>query len=412
MLELLSDSSSNQQVGLIRQASDIATALEQSELLPHARLDFANAISSVTGYLLSAEEAATASQKTDGEPLHALARQASAYLLAALGNDDSGFGLAGIRQMIEWLPDSVIWISPSNSIQDAIDRVLPGGTIHLGQGTYSLSSSLKIGKPLTLVKDPSDVGKVVLIGPEEGAVIYVGNDTPGIAIDIELRNMSVREGIDGIIIGMSGEVRWGDSTRVTMVNMDISNVLKSGLTVISSDVVLQHCQIHGNGEFGIELHLNGNVDMEDCLIAGNGTAELAAIPYRQTAGIHAPERGTLSIIDSTIESNAGFGIAVAGYTQLDLKHSQISHNGMDGLLVSDQVTVNIEGNEIVSNTQMGIRFSDSSCPQIGSTGGLHTFIGSASGWGNLIPDASEVDGNEGGSICPLERHFFLLDPAL
>ena len=151
--------------------------------------------------------------------------------------------------------------------------------------------------------------------------------------------------------------------------------------------------------------------MEDCLIAENGTPELAAIPYRQTAGIHAPERGTLSIIDSTIESNAGFGIAVASYTQLDLKHSQISHNGMDGLLVSDQVTVNIEGNRIFGNTQMGIRFSDSFCPQIGNTGGLHTFIGSASGWGNLIPDASEVDGNEGGSICPLERYFFLLDPA-
>lgn len=412
VLELLSDSSSSQQVDLIRQASDVAASLERSAFLPLTELDFANAISSVMIYLSLAEAAAIASQSADDDLLHALARQSYAYLLAALGSDDSGFGLAGIRQMIEWLPDSVIWISPTDSLQEAVNRILPGGTIYLAPGTYTLSSSLMIGKPLTLTKDATVAGDVLLIGSDVGSTIYVGNDTPEITIEVHIRDLSIHGGTNGIVVGLSGDVRWGDNTRLTLEGVVLSNCLKSGLVIVSSDTNLQDCEIRSNGEFGILIPLDGNIEIAGCTVAENGTPELAAVAYRQTAGIHAPDSAVLSIVDSMIEANEGAGIHVGNHVYLVLTRSQIIGNGSDGLLVWNHATLHIEDNEFLNNLGMGIRFSDPSCPQEGDANGLHSFTGSVTGWANLISNHNEADGNVDGSICPLEAYYYLLESRL
>ena len=412
MLDMFSEPDPDQQpaqLGLIRLATDVAIALEQLEFLPHTELDFSNAISSVRIYLLLTEEAGINAETEDDETLRASARRAYAYLLAALGSDESGLGLAGIRQMIQWLPDSAIWVSPNDSIQDAIDRVLPGGTIHLAPGTYTLSSSLMVGKPLTLTKNTAKTGSVLLVGPDEGASIYVGNDTSEGTIEVSICNLSIRGGTNGIVVGLLRDIRWGDSTKLSLTQVVISNCLKSGVTIVSSNAVLHDCQIRGNGEFGILVPLDGEIEISGCKVAENGTPELAATAYQKTAGIHAPGRAILSIADSTIEANADSGIHVGSAVQLDLKRSRVIDNGGDGLLVWDHASVHIEECEFLNNIQMGIRFSDLSCHQSGDSSVGHSFIGTVSGWSNLIPDRSEINGNEAGSICPVVEYHYLLE---
>lgn len=409
MLDLLADPSSEGSVGITQQASDVAASIGKSAFLPLTELDFANTISSVMIYLSLAEAAAIAAPDADDVLLRELARQAYAYLLAALGNDNSGFGLAGIRQMIEWLPDSAIWISPTNSIQDAVDRLLPGGTIYFAPGTYELSSSLMIGKTLTLTKDDAVAEDMLLLGPSTGSSIYVGNDTPEITIEVHIRNLSIHGGANGIVVGLSEDVRWGSNTLLTLDTVVLSNCLKSGLVVVSSDANLQHCEIRDNREFGILILLGGAVTLDGCIVSENGTPGMAAVAYCQTAGIHAPDRAVLSVVNSVIEANEGAGIHVEDQVLLILSRNQIIGNGTDGVLVWDQATVHIEDNEILNNLQLGIRFSDPSCPQETDASKLHPFTGSVIGWDNLIPARNEAAGNAAGSICPLEDYRYLLE---
>jgi Right handed beta helix region len=406
LLELFVPPSSDQQSGLLEQSEHIGSSLEQSGFSSLVELDLSSAISSVAIYLSLAERAVMTAQAADASSLLPSARQAYAYLLAALGSDESGFGLAGIRQMIQWLPDSAIWLSPENSIQEAIDRVLAGGTIHLAPGTYTLATSLRIGKPLTITKDNTLTGAILLVCPDVGAAIYVGNDTPEVSIDIHIRDLAVQGGPQGITVGMSGDTRWGANTRLTLTRVDILDCSKSGVTIVSNHVILQGCEIRRNGEFGILVPQDGIIEIVQSTVAENGTLELAAIPYRQTAGIHAPERAVLSIIESTVEANAGAGIHVGNQVQLILARSQIIGNGSDGLLVWDQATIHLEENTFLNNGQTGIRFSDLSCPHEGNSGDLHAFTGSVTGWGNSFPTSNDP------SICPLDSYRYLLNPHL
>lgn|GEM_PF-2559544 len=412
LLELFVPPSSDQQSGLIEQSEHIGSVLEESVFSSLVELDLSSAISSVAIYLSLAERVVTTAQAADASSLLSSARQAYAYLLAALGSDESGFGLAGIRQMIQWLPDSAIWLSPENSIQEAIDRVLPGGTIHLAPGTYALATSLRIGKQLTIIKDNTLTGEVLLVCPDAGAAIYAGNDTPERVIDIHIRDLAVQGGTQGITIGMSGDTRWGENARLTLTRVAISDCSKSGLTIVSNHAILQDCEIRRNGEFGILVPRDGILEIARSTVAENGTLELATIPYRQTAGIHAPERAVLSIIESTVESNAGAGIHVGNQVQLILARSQIIGNGSDGLLVWDQATIHLEENTFLSNGRMGIRFSDLSCPHEGNSSDLHAFTGVVTGWGNSFPTSNEPSGSMDPSMCPLDAFRYLLNPHL
>ncbi len=392
--------------GLLPSALIARDAVFRSTFPSILQVDFENAISSVVHFVTLAGEAAVAGVETEGAPLPAYAHRAYAYLLAALGADESGFGLPGIRQMIDWLPNSVIHISPEQSIQEAVDQLLPGGTLYLSAGTYALSSRVSIDKSLILAKDPNTEGDVLLQGlDDDEPILYLLRNQDAGIIHIEISDLTLRGGQYGISLFASFNQR---NVVLTLVNCRVENARESGIISFGGDLTIDHCEIRGNREFGVLSPTPATLRISRTHIADNGVLEIAALPYRNLAGVFATSRSILTIEESTIENNAGAGIHVEEDADLILKNSTIAANQQDGLLVWDHAVVHLQENQFHYNGGMGVRFHSPACQELGGPDSMHHFEGTVSGWGNHISDPSDSSGNGSGAICPEQTYAFLI----
>ncbi len=114
---LLSDESD--ETSIPRLVHDVRTYRALEQLAPTLKLNLATALDSATEYIAWAQNVLGIPQDAGWEVLHDVSRRAYAHLSAALGDDELGFELAGVAQMIVWLPKSTslqgtIFNRPSN----------------------------------------------------------------------------------------------------------------------------------------------------------------------------------------------------------------------------------------------------------------------------------------------------------
>jgi len=400
---LLSDESV--ETSIPRLVDDVKTYLSLEQLTPTLELNLASALDSATEYIAWAQDVLGVPQDAGWELLRDVSRHAYAYLSAALGGDELGFELAGVAQMIAWLPNSVVHVSTGDDLQRAIEQVLSGGTVILTSGTYVLDSGIAIAKSVRLIGEPSIDVPVQLLGPGGNPVISVGSLSIDRPIDVSIANVIISGGGHGISV--SSDYR-SSNVRLTLSNVEVADCGEAGVFIFHGNVVLDTCSIRRNGTYGVQITSDAVVQILDSVVSDNGTAELADLPYRSIAGIHATGGAKLVVQASAIEHNAGSGIHVERNVDLVLSDTRLSDNGRDGLSVWDDVTLEIVHSQFLSNDQMGIRLGDGSCDPADAGSAAHTFEGTVVGQCNTIPDSGTPLGNGMGSICPTGRYAFLL----
>lgn len=385
----------------------IQDSLVSAEFQDLLDIDLGSTFRSVTDFLTLAEAEAQAGIHADPGVVREFAQRTYAYLLAALGSDDSGFGLDGVRQMIKRVPDSVIRLAPGESIQDAVDRVMPGGTIYLSPGIYRLTAQLMIRKSLTLARELGSLDEVLLAGEAENDIVYVQFSPDETDTTVHILDIALSGGRHGI--NSSGSFSQARH-QLTLTNVTITRCSTSGLFVPRGRVILDGCSIHGNGEFGIMIPGRASVEVRRSMISDNGSLDLAALPYRQIAGVLATSDAEIVIEESTIQGNAGTGIHVERDVILTLRTSKVSDNGQDGLQAWNEAVLRIESCLFLRNELMGIRLLNTECLGQGASDSPHKFTGSVEGWGNVVPGPTSANGNRQGGICPSASYGFLLDP--
>ena len=388
-----------------RLVANVKTQLALEQLAPTLELNLSSALDSAAGYIAWAQDVLGVPQDAGWEVLHDVSRRAYAYLSAALGGDELGFQLAGIAQMIAWLPNSVVRVSPEDDLQRAIDQVLSGGTVVLTGGTYVLDSEITIAKSVRLIGEPSIDAPVQLLGPRDESAISVGSLTSDRSIDVAIENVIISGGKHGV--NVSADYR-SSNLFLTLSNVEVADCEEAGVFIFHGNVVLDTCSIRRNGTYGVQITSAAVVEILDSVVSDNGTTALADLPYRSIAGIHATGSAELVVQASTIEHNAGSGIHVERDVALVLADTRLSSNGRDGLCVWDDVTLEIVRSQFLGNDQMGIRFGDGSCDPADTGSAAHVFGGTVAGEDNIIPDSGTPLGNGTGSICPTGLYTFLL----
>jgi hypothetical protein len=384
---------------------NVRISLEKEQLTPTLQLDLASALDSAAGYIAWAHDTLTFSQEAGGDVLRDVSRRAYAYLSAALGGNELGFELAGVAQMIAWLPNSVICVVPGDDLQQAIETVFPGGTVYLASGTYILDSEITITKSVRLIGEPSIDESVHLIGSGDEPVISVGSLTDDRAIAVSIGNLVVSGGLHGINVSSDYQ---SSNLRLTLSNVEVADCEESGVFIFHGNVFLSTCSIRRNGLYGLQITSSAAVEISDSIVSENGSVETANLAYRSIAGIHATGGAKLVIQTSTIEHNAGSGIHIERNVDLVLSDSRLNDNGHDGLSVWDDATLEILRTQFLSNEEMGIRFGDGSCDPSNTGSSVHAFDGSVAGEGNIVPDTGTPLSNGKGGICPDGRYDFLL----
>jgi len=208
-------------------------------------------------------------------------------------------------------------VSPGDDIQAVIDAASPGDTILFAPGTYSLSSTLNVNKPLTLTSEDPYAGTKPFLdgGGTLKHIIYIAAD------DVTINGLEIANGTGDL-------VRQSDSY---------------------SGTIVRNCVVHdSSGDEGIQLKA-----CTDCLVECNRVYDVAQDGISIAEGSH----------NSTIRNNEIYGVgsenaAIYVYDSYDMTvacnhiHDTQAANGIK-MYKNHGSTHTIVNNLIVNNTWQG-----------------------------------------------------------
>lgn len=231
------------------------------------------------------------------------------------------------------------------SLQEAIDALLPGGTLRLAPGTYT--AGLTIGTELSI--EARD-GEVVLWGKTE--------------------RLPVLSLVDGADLRLAGTTISGGSTGLSV---------SAGATV-----ALTGCTISQNSQ-GAYLSYTSSAEMVDCNIVGNAHS-----------GVFVTGSAQATIVACQVSNHTEYGIAAARSARLTVTDSTVINCGWDGgIILWDSSQTHLERNTITNNRGYGVATYWHPC----FPATVWSFRGLISGSGNTL------EMNRRGDVCPAELEF-------
>ena len=381
--------------GMIEIAEAIDAELASMERDGTAPLEAVTSSTLIVTFLHRALEHAQLVLSSSGNDAVEAMQRVYANLLAAYGLDDSQFSIPGISALPSLLPNVTVVVEVGDSIQDAIDLVLPGGTIYLAAGTHVLDSYLGIYKSLSMQPLPDTEGTVILRSTGTTTWnfgIIIGESEDEAPFSVSISNLEIIRAGNGIAVDAS-------EVSVELQNLSIHDCSRAGVSVTSGTVRIVGCAIRENGSYGIALNGTADVELVRTSLIGNGTRAAQAASTLAT-GAYIVDAAKLSMSAATIQSNYGPGVLVQDEAELVLTSSLVSDNRGDGLLASDATTLHIAGTGFLRNEGAGIHFQSPACPIEAPLFVGSEFTGRVTGSSNRSFDASAADGNLSGGICP------------
>ncbi|MCL0093280.1 right-handed parallel beta-helix repeat-containing protein, partial [Dehalococcoidia bacterium] len=245
--------------------------------------------------------------------------------LDLLGNLPSGLRKP-LMEPVEWeirLPDPAV-----PTLQHAVDALLPGGRLILGEGSYT--GGVTIGKDLTIIAKEGAKPRI-----EGGfAVISLAR-----AARVKIDGLLLRDGWMGLAGGTTTQIEITDST------------------------------ISENKAYGIKLWDSAQAVITDSTISRNEKHGVLLLNSAQT-----------TITGSTISDNGWNGIELRDWAQAEITGSTFSENSVHGIKLWDSAQALLRGNTAINNrygvsaiqlVQGYIAGSANTIPGPGEPGGNH-----------------------------------------
>ncbi len=292
-----------------------------------------------------------------------------------------------------------VTVLPGESIQDAINNANPGDIITVEAGTYP--GPINVTESVTLRGAQAGVDARSRTGAE--TII-----TPSYSGGFNIRTEDVT--IDGFTIDGDGVTPYGRAI-VLFAGADVSNLQVSnniiknnqtGIVTAGADVTLTGLRVnnnlftdnqYSNGAAGIFIHgaIGSDVQIINNSFANTndgGTASSNAISLAGAAG--APLSGVTISGNSSV--NDGSFVYVYDVSQIQITNNQSQDQGGNGVLVGSSVSGAAITDNTFSNSNNGVRFSDTQ-PSSDVTISANTITGMQTA-GVLVSSSAVVDGIE------------------
>jgi len=364
------------------------------------------------------------------------------------GADLGGFAPASLRTPLVPQSDRTQLDVPKDypTLQEAIDAIIPGGSITVGAGTLVAGST--IWKSVVIRGSGPD--ETTLRGlPGAKAVVSVLAEAEGVHLEGLKIAGSERDGLmihgQGVTlhdIEVSGN-RWDGlevwgTAAVTARDCTMSGNADGVDVRDSATLVLEDSTILNNREAGLYTADSANVTLVDTMISGStyglmagGSAQVIAqglaVSDSGFDGVCAGDSVQLTLIDCAISNCGSEGVDVSDAAQVTVKGCRVFDNGLDGLsstntgqlnvaacLISDnggsgvkakgEAAVHIQNCRIQGNARYGVSAYLPDCLEDYYWFEVQ-FSGEVTGYGNTIPGPDEPDGNQAGSVCPGSLSF-------
>ncbi len=244
-----------------------------------------------------------------------------------------------VEDVIDW-PDERF-----ASLQEAVDALLPGGSLRLEPGNYDAGLTITTGVAFEALQ-----GDVNIIGSRE--------------------TLPVLSLVDGADLRLEGVTVSGGSTGLSLA--------------AGARAELVGCTITGNTQ-GLHLSYSSSVEMTDCSIVGNARS-----------GLFVGGASSATVTGCLVMDHVDYGIVAANSAYLTVVDSYVTGSRLDGgIVLWDSSQAVLEGNEISGNRGYGVAVYSHRC----FTGVFLPFGGHISGKDNVF------DNNWRGDFCPPELEF-------
>ncbi|MGB2982745.1 MAG: right-handed parallel beta-helix repeat-containing protein [Candidatus Bipolaricaulia bacterium] len=342
--------------------------------------DYVDAYRNVETYLLQAYGSLDACREAlalgDLDMAVESMQRAYAALLAMQGHADRGLA-SGLRTMIAVVETRRVTVRVGESIQEAIDRLEPGGTILLEPGIYH--ESLVINKSLALVGASIGIGGAgagpitVIDGSPTRVLIQVGGaavpDAPAEHLDVTIEGVELRGGLRAVDVGAD--------VSATLADVEIDGAVEGLVALSDCNVEAKAVRIHRTGT-AVLLGDDVICDLTGCRIEDN----LGMNTF--SAAVFAPGRAHLVIDDCDISWNDGNALFLMGRVTAEISDSRLEGN------VGGLVVMHMGWGDLVEADR-------------------DVFPVNVTGCGNVIPGPEAPNGNLEAAIYP-KYYDYLLNP--
>ena len=261
---------------------------------------------------------------------------------------DLGGNLSGTLRLPLREPSETVIIWPDDryaSLQEAIDALLPGGTLRLEPGIYM--AGLTIGTRVSIAAGDADV-----VMRAKSSAVPVLSLVDG--AELHLEGATISGGSEGLLVS-------------------------AGATVS-----LVACTISSNLQ-GINLSYSSSADVRNCNVVGS-----------ERSGVFVGGSAQAVVTGCSISSNSGTGIAVADSARVTVTDSLVTGSrGDGGIVIWASAQAVLQGNEIIDNIGFGVAIFERPCFRESPW----PFQGRISGSSNIF------GANLRGDVCPPELAF-------
>jgi parallel beta-helix repeat protein len=284
---------------------------------PSTQTTFLYSHTLVLGYLELAlaecQQALESSKTFSARELHL--KKAYAFLSTALGTPDTTFSVNGLKAAEDVLPRQVVFLSPGDSIQKAVDGLPDGGVIFLEAGEYRDQYTI-VSKSIWISQSPNTSMQVRLVG-RSGLPIFL---LRGSAADIELSDLTIAEGYTGVRLEESASCWISDCIIIDNDFAGIEATANSAMTLVGA-------RIRGNYLYGLLASDTARVALVDCDISLNVYINTRYLG----AGIAASGNVTINAQDCSMIGNAGYGIILSGDATLSADNLYLIYSRRSGI---------------------------------------------------------------------------------
>jgi parallel beta-helix repeat protein len=271
-------------------------------------------------------------------------------------------------------------------VQEAIDALVPGGTLVFRSGEYA--GGLTISKRLQIVCSEEEVA---VLGTTSATGILISVIPGG---ELEATRIVLRGGTSGINVAADARVVLSDCT--------ISSPSSTGLVIEpGAQTALHHCEVSDAGSAGISVS-GGELRVDEGVIRGNegdgvslsgsargilekteltdnagyglrlsGESSAACVDLRVShsgsAGVAASYLATITMLRCTVTENAGSGLSLDTSTQVEVTDSSISANRSDGIQLRDSSSVKLHGCTLAENWLNAVYAEDTAHAEVSRT---------------------------------------------
>jgi len=256
-------------------------------------------------------------------------------------------------------------LSPATActtIQSTIGRSLQGDLIHVLPGTYQ--QNITIDRDITIFG--SNKEETIIDGSASGSVFTVGK------FDVKLSNLTIRNGSANSGGGVFNEGKLIIENVILTSNQasqdggGLFNSYEADLLAVNSHIFLNEAQHDGGGAMLQGHAVFSSTEIDENTAGSNGGGIFthggdillksgSSLNNNLNGGIMNWWSGKITLEDSTVDSNSGYGVYSGGpYALATITRSTVSRNTEVGIRNSDSGTVVISNSTISGNGSNGI----------------------------------------------------------